>query len=122
VSDRDWRHGNPVFDDLKDESVAILKSERTPCAMMDSYVDDRIHQKISVIVSDYIIDHLDKSDGAPPYFEVYVVWFSKTLQNYKALVSSTLRDGKYYEVTYNGDKKETYLDAYVKVQNVCIPD
>jgi hypothetical protein len=90
--------------------------------MMDSYLDDRIHQKISDIVSNYILNLLDKSDGAPPYFEVYVVWFSKTLQNYKALVSSTLPDSMYYEVTYNGEKKETYLDAYKKVQNVCIPD
>lgn len=26
----------------------------------------------------------------------------------------------YYEVTYNGDKKETYLDAYKKWENVCV--
>lgn len=50
-------------------------------------------------------------------YDVYVVWFSKTLQNWKALVSSTLSDGRYYEVTYNGDKEETYVDTYVKVDN-----
>jgi len=53
---------------------------------------------------------------------VYVVWFSKTLQNWKALVSTTLPDGMYYEVTYNGDMKETYIDAYKKFENVCVPD
>lgn len=26
----------------------------------------------------------------------------------------------YYEVTYNGDKKEMYLDAYKKWDNKCI--
>lgn len=54
--------------------------------------------------------------------DVYVVWFSKTLQNWKALVSTNAFDGMYYEVTYNGDKKETYLDVYKKWENVVILD
>lgn len=49
--------------------------------------------------------------------EVYVVWFSKTLQNFKALLSTSLPDGRYYELTYNGDKREAYLDTYVKLAN-----
>ena len=71
------------------------------------------------ILKDYINEHLDKSDG-PVEFEVYVVWLCKTLQNNKGLFASTLMDGMYYEVTYNGDKNECYLDAYKKFQNVCI--
>lgn len=51
---------------------------------------------------------------------VYVVWLCKTLQNNKALLSTTLSDGMYYELTYNGDKKELYLDAYEKTENKCI--
>lgn len=43
--------------------------------------------------------------------DVFIVWFCKTLQNWKALVSTTVSDGMYYEVTHNGDKNETYLDA-----------
>lgn len=70
-------------------------------------------------VSKYIIEHLDKSDEVPD-FDVYIVWASKTLQNNKALLSSTLSDGMYYELTYNGDKKELYLDAYKKFENKCI--
>lgn len=50
--------------------------------------------------------------------DVYIVWFSKTLQNWKALVSTNVSDGMYYEITYNGDKKETYLDAYKKFDNI----
>ena len=54
--------------------------------------------------------------------DVFIVWFCKTLQNWKTLVSTTIPDGIYYEVTYNGDKHETYLDVYKKWENVCIPD
>ena len=51
--------------------------------------------------------------------DMYVVWFCKTLQNWKALVSGVYIK-KYIEVTYNGDKKETYVDVYCKTKNVCI--
>lgn len=71
------------------------------------------------IVKDYINEHLDKSDEKP-FYEVYVVWICKTLQNNKALISSSLSDGMYYEVTYNGDKNEIYLDTYKKFENRCI--
>lgn len=37
----------------------------------------------------------------------------------KALLSTTVSDGMYYELTYNGDKKELYFDAYKKWQNIC---
>lgn len=53
--------------------------------------------------------------------DVFVVWYCKTLQNHKALLSTTVPDGMYYEITYNGDKSEAYLDAYKKWENICIP-
>lgn len=68
------------------------------------------------IVKEYVDDHLDKSDEIP-YYEVYIVWYCKTLQNWKALVSTTLNDGMYYELTLNGNKREIYLDAYKKWEN-----
>ncbi|AEW47833.1 hypothetical protein F398_gp01 [Clostridium phage phi24R] len=52
--------------------------------------------------------------------DIYVVWSCKTLQNNKALLSTNLQDGLYYEITYNGDKKEVYLDVYKKQYNECI--
>lgn len=72
------------------------------------------------IVTDYIKEHLGKSDERPLY-DVFIVWKCKTLQNWKYLISSTLPDGMYYELTYNGDRQEFYLDAYKKIENCCIP-
>lgn len=71
------------------------------------------------LVRDYILEHLDKSESVP-VFDVFTVWKVKALQNWKFLISSSLPDGMYYEVTYNGDKKEWYLDAYKKFENRCI--
>lgn len=64
----------------------------------------------------YTNEHLED----PQYFDIYVVWVCKTLQNNKALLSTTLSDGMYFECTYNGDKQEMYLDAYKKEKNACI--
>lgn len=52
--------------------------------------------------------------------DIYVVWLCKTLQNNKALLSTTVSDGMYYEITYNGDNDEFYLDAYKKWENKLI--
>ena len=77
------------------------------------------YQKIARgIVLNYVNKHLDKTDNVHVTSDdVYLVWFCKVLQNWKALVSTTLPDGMYYEVTYNGDKKKVYLDAYKKFDN-----
>lgn len=81
--------------------------------------NDKFLNKCRLEVRKYAEEHLDKSDAMPD-FDVYVVWFCKTLQNHKALLSTSLSDGMYYECTYNGDKKELYFDAYKKFENRCI--
>jgi len=68
------------------------------------------------IVKDYVTEHLDKSDSTP-VFHVFTVWKCYILGNVKYLISTTLPDGMYYEVTYNKDKDEIYLDAYKKFEN-----
>lgn len=63
-------------------------------------------------------------EGHPTDFsidDVYIVWFNKTLQNFKAMLGTNIPDGMYYEVTYNGDRDEFYLDPYKKLENICIP-
>lgn len=73
------------------------------------------------IVTEYVKSHFDVTDSVSD-FTVYTVWKSKILQNWKYLISTTLPDGMYYELTYNGDKQEWYLDAYKKFENVVIAE
>jgi hypothetical protein len=77
--------------------------------------------KVKELVAEYANEHLDKSDNKQiTVDDVFIVWSCKTLQNNKALASTTLFDGMYYEITYNGDKNEIYFDAYKKWENKCI--
>lgn len=72
------------------------------------------YQKIArKIVLNYANEHIDNADNMHITIDnVYVVLFCEALQNWKALVSTDLPDGMYYEVTYDGGEKEVYLDAY----------
>ena len=82
-----------------------------------------MQERAKQIVADYFNRHADATDGKKiTTDDVFVVWFCKTLQNWKALLSTTVPDGMYYEVTHNGDKGETYLDAYKKWENMCYID
>ena len=76
--------------------------------------------KATEIVGEYIEEHLDKSDGKID-FDVYIVWQCYILGNAKWLISSTLPDGMYYEVTWDCENKRVYLDAYKKFENRSIP-
>ena len=53
-------------------------------------------------------------------FETYVVWIVKDLQNNKALLSTNIPDGRYYEVTHDGDKHELYVYVYAKEKNFSV--
>lgn len=50
-------------------------------------------------------------------FEIYVVWACRVLQNWKGMLATTLEDQKYFELTYDGDKKRWYVDDYAKTRN-----
>lgn len=86
-------------------------------------VDIGYMDKAKEVVVDYFNENVDKTDQKEISKEdVFIVWFSKTLQNWKALVSTNISDGMYYEITHNGNKGETYLDVYKKWENKCIKD
>lgn len=83
--------------------------------------EKKFFELVKKTVADYTNEHLDKTDGKQIGTEdVYVVWYCKTLQNWKALASTTMFDGMYYEIAINGDKQELYLDAYKKFENRAI--
>lgn len=70
------------------------------------------------LVVDYFNENVDKTDNKRiTEDDVFIVWACKTLQNNKALVSTTVSDGMYYEITHNGDKGEVYMDVYKKWAN-----
>ena len=85
------------------------------------------NQKFMDLCKNVVVDYYNsQADITDEYHittdNVFVVWSCKTLQNNKALLSTTVRDGMYYECTYNGDKNELYLDAYKKWENQCIKE
>ena len=87
--------------------------------MNDSYKYEVICKNIII---NYFNNNVDKTDNKKIGIEdVFVVWMCKTLKNSKALLSTTVPDGKYYEMTYNGEKDELYMDVYTKIQNICVP-
>lgn len=83
--------------------------------------NDEMLKKAKSIVVNYFNNRADKTDKFEvTEDDVFIVWFCKTLQNWKALVSTTVLDGMYYEITHNGDKNETYVDVYKKWQNFTV--
>lgn len=83
--------------------------------------NDKFLKLVKEIVANYFNSHADKTDKKQiTEDDVFVVWSCKTLQNNKALASTTVSDGMYYEITHNGDKNETYVDAYKKWENFVV--
>lgn len=60
------------------------------------------------------ISYLDDVYGRIKIHDVYVVWFCYILGGWKALCSTNIEDGKYYEVTHDSNKDRTYVDEYAK--------
>lgn len=69
-------------------------------------------------VQQWLWQNAENADGISAD-DIFVVWYSKTLQNHKALLGTRFAN-YYFECTYNGDKEEMYVDVYDKVQNVCV--
>ncbi len=75
-----------------------------------------------VIAKNALIKHLEGAyNEILTIDELHLVWFSKNLQNYKAVIVDLRDNQRYYEVTYNGDKDEMYLDFYEKQMNIKVP-
>ena len=83
-----------------------------------------MQEKAKQIVFNYLKANIDKTDNIINFTldNIYIVWFCKTLRNWKALVSTTILDGMYYEITHNGDTNETYVDVYEKCENFTVKE
>ena len=104
---------------MKDALVAASVASPGPWAAQPQQQQslNGMFDRMRYEVYKYTCEHLDKSDAINfPFTEdtVYIVWSCKTLQNWKALISTSLSDGMYYECTYDGDKGCMYFDAYKK--------
>jgi hypothetical protein len=83
--------------------------------------EKRMDNEAIIIVENYVQEQLKKRGMDPEEpFETYIVWKCKALQNWKYLIGTDVDDTMYYELTYNGDKKEWYLDAYMLYQKKVI--
>lgn len=87
-------------------------------------LEDKV-KRSTVIVSkervqnptDLLRMHLESVLPCVKNYSIYIVWQCKTLQNRKWILATNLPDNRLYELTYNGDKNEFYLDEYDKVSN-----
>lgn len=83
--------------------------------------NDDFIKLVKKAVAEYFNSHVDATDQKQiTEDDVYIVWSCKALQNNKALASTTVSDGMYYELTHNGDKHETYVDVYKKWENLTL--
>jgi hypothetical protein len=75
------------------------------------------------LVVDNYNSHHDSSKTPPLTVDlVYIIWYAKVLDGWKAMVGSSVVRGLIYEVTYNGARSEAYVDVYKKINNVKIAD
>ena len=71
------------------------------------------------LVTNYYNSKKDQTDSYTMSVEdTYVVWFNFTLGNMKALLSTVVSDGMYYEVTYDVQQNQIYFDAYKKWEHI----
>ena len=105
-----------MFGGLVDSKLGTARKEKemgNNCVKADN--DVRLKMAKAAVVAWYNEHNAPATIGME---DVYIVWFSKVLQNWKALAGTHHGDGMYYEVTYDGDKDCAYVDAYKKWQNV----
>ena len=74
-------------------------------------------EKAIALVKEYVDVHIDHSNPNAEY-TIFVVWQCKILQNFKCLISTTLPNGMYFELTWDGEQERWYFDAYKKIENI----
>jgi len=84
--------------------------------MMKGYIE--FSEFARQVVADYWNEKNDTTNEVSITIDdVFLTWYAKELQNQKAMLATNQPDGTYFEVTWNGDKGEAYLDVYKKWEN-----
>lgn len=74
-----------------------------------------MEEKVFKLIYNYLNDRYRNTN----INDMFIVWSCYILGNRKYLVG--IKDSSnYFEVTYNVNKKEWYIDEYNKVNNICI--
>lgn len=136
ISDDHWtaimttpKNGTPVASFGHEWTNVVVDEEPTMDFDPDNILDPAVtpeayiyKAKLLAAISCYRRGLVEQMDEMPSPDEFYITWFSKTLQNWKALVSTDLEPGLYWEITYNGNKQESYVDFYQKIDNFAMTD
>jgi Family of unknown function (DUF6275) len=82
---------------------------------------DRFLQRAKRLVAENYNTHHD-AEMTPPLGidDVYIIWFTKVLTSWKAVVCSTVVRGLMWVVTFNGPRNEAYIEIYRKINNVVV--
>ena len=120
------RYGPEICAACREEVKRMQEEEKleVPQTTGPDWVRDGIRESFPDKARRIVFNHAKWNTGGMPFspVDVYVVWFCYILGGWKALVSTTIPDDTYYEVTYNKEKDEIYLDTYVKADNVKIAE
>ncbi len=77
--------------------------------------DKEFMEKAKDMVIEYYNNQVEITDNYQMQeADVYIVWMCMILGNNKALLSTTVSDGMYYEITYDNNQNTFYFDAYKK--------
>jgi len=103
------------------ELSALHKAEKTLFEDTSDYGKDNdrfLKEAKLYVVGANAVETAESGEYELTVDDLYIVWFSKTLKNWKALISTSIAgDGLYFEVTRNGEKNQTYVDIYKKQTN-----
>jgi hypothetical protein len=83
-------------------------------------LDEAQRQAKQLVVDNYNAHHDTAKTPQMTTEAVQIVWFTYTLGNWKAIVSPVNFKGMLWEVTYNFNRSEAYIDVYRKLNNVVI--
>lgn len=105
----------------KPNPVDYIKRQRPkPVRQQTEDPDKYLLQAKALVVQNYN-EHRDSRRSPMLNMDlVYITSFSKTLGSWKALVGSTVVRGLLWEVTFNGEKNEAYIDIFKRLNHVKI--